>query len=293
MLMAPGVPLLWRTARGALSLDRPVVVAILNATPDSFWDGGRYASTDAAVRRAGELLEAGADIVDVGGESTRPGAAPVAGDDEVRRVVPAIEGIVRQWPHAVLSVDTVKAQVARAAIDAGAAIINDVSGLRLDPALGTVAAATHAGLILMHSRGDVATMASYELATYGDDVMGDVVSEMTATVDAARRAGVNDDALVIDPGLGFSKRSRHSVAVLAQLHRLGALGLPILVGPSRKRFIGDAAGGLPPEQRGPGTIAACVLALQAGARIFRVHDAAEVRRALDLAWAVMNAAGGD
>lgn len=290
MLMAPGVPLLWRTARGALSLDRPVVAGVLNVTPDSFWDGGRYTATEAALRQAGNLLEAGADILDVGGESTRPGAAAVTAETEIRRVGPVIEAIVRNWPHAIVSIDTVKSAVARAAIDAGAAIINDVSGLRLDPVIGTVAAETGAGLVLMHSRGDVATMASYQLADYSDDVMGDVVAELTRATDVARAAGVSDDALVVDPGLGFSKRTAHSLTVLAQLHRLAALRLPILVGPSRKRFIGEAAGGLPPGQRGPGTIAACVLALQAGARIFRVHDAADVRHALDLAWAVMNAA---
>lgn len=289
MLMAPGVPVLWRTARGAVALDRPVVVGILNVTPDSFWDGGRHQSVEAAVRRAGELLAAGAAILDVGGESTRPGAAPVDASTETRRVVPVLEAILRRWPDAVLSVDTVKADVASAALDAGAAIVNDVSALRLDPALAAVVANAGAGLILMHSRGTVETMARYELADYSPDVVGDVASELAEAAQRARDAGIPDAALVLDPGLGFAKRGEHSMVLLRELHRVVELGLPVLVGPSRKRFVGEAAGGLPPEQRLPGTLAACVIAWMAGARLFRVHDVAEVAQALALAAAVSNA----
>jgi dihydropteroate synthase len=291
MLMAPGVPVLWRTARGAVPLDRPTVVGILNVTPDSFWDGGRHDSVDGAVRHAAALLRAGADILDIGGESTRPGAAAVDTGLEVRRVVPVVEALVRRFPDVVISVDTTKAAVARAALDAGAAIINDVSALRLDADLPAVVAAAGAGLILMHSRGDVGTMARYELAQYGDDVVGDVASELRSAVDRARLAGVPDQALVLDPGLGFAKRTEHSLAVLGGLNRISDLGFPVLVGPSRKRFIGEAAGGLPPELRGAGTVAACVMALQAGARLFRVHDVEDARRALDFAGAVMAASG--
>ena len=274
----------WRTARGDVSLHRPIVVGILNVTPDSFYDGGRHAGVEAAVRHAAQLIEAGADIVDIGGESTRPGAATVDAAEELQRVVPVIEAITRNHPHTLISVDTVKGPVARAALDAGAAIINDVSGLRLDIAAGAAAANTGAGLILMHSRGTVARMARYELAEYGADVVADVARELDAAVARAHSVGVSDDTIVLDPGLGFSKRTEHSLALLAQLPRLLAAGYPVLVGPSRKRFIGEAAGhSLPVEQRLEGTIAACVIALQHGARLFRVHDVAPVRRALDFA----------
>ncbi|HWV55878.1 MAG TPA: dihydropteroate synthase [Longimicrobiales bacterium] len=279
----------WRTTRGVLPLDRPRLLGILNVTPDSFWNGGRHAGLEGAVEHAGRLLEAGADVIDVGGESTRPGASPVAVADERRRVVPVIREIVRQWPDALVSVDTVKAEIAEAAIAEGAAIINDVSGLRIDPRLGDVAARTGAGLIVMHSRGSVETMARYETANYGPDPVGDIVAELDAALTGARSAGVEDDAVVVDPGLGFSKRTEHSVAVLAHLDRIAALGRPILVGPSRKRFVGELAGGLPAEERLEGTIAACIVALLNGARLFRVHDVAAVRRALDVAEALRTA----
>jgi dihydropteroate synthase len=292
MLAAPGLPTTWRTARGALAVDRPVIAGVLNATPDSFWDGGLHQEVDAALRRAEVLLQGGATILDVGGESTRPGAEPVDADAEMRRVVPLVAALLREFPGTMISVDTVKAAVADAALSAGAAIINDVSGLRLDPHLAAVAARHDAGLILMHSRGTVATMARYELAEYTADVAGDVVSELQRAVQRARDGGVPGENLVVDPGLGFAKTTRHSLAVLGGLGRLAELRLPILVGPSRKRFIGDAAGGLPADQRLPGTIAACVLALQAGARLFRVHDVTEVNHGLQLAWAALMAAEG-
>jgi dihydropteroate synthase len=289
MLLAPAVPLEWRTARGAVRLHRPAVVGILNVTPDSFWDGGRHAGVDAALRHADLLVAEGADILDVGGESTRPGAVPVDTAAEIDRVVPVVAALSRRFPDVPLSVDTVKAAVARAVLDAGAAILNDVSGLRLDPALGDVAASAGAGLILMHSRGGTADMARYDLADYCHDCVADIQNELATAVAAARAAGVPHDAIVVDPGLGFAKRTEHSLAVLASLDRIAALGYPVLVGPSRKRFIGEAVGGLPPEERLDGTVAACVVALLRGARLFRVHDVAPVRRALDFAAAVVRA----
>ncbi|HUF51201.1 MAG TPA: dihydropteroate synthase [Longimicrobiales bacterium] len=287
MPAAPAASLMWRTARGPLHLDRPIVIGILNITPDSFWDGGRHAAVEAAVRHAAALLEAGADMIDIGGESTRPGAAPVAAGAELERVMPVLEALARAQPDALLSVDTVKGSVARAALDAGAAVLNDVSGLRLDSTVGAAAAAHGAGLILMHSRGGVDRMARYELADYGADVVADVMRELDEAVARAHAVGVHDDTIILDPGLGFSKRTEHSLALLAQLDRLTAAGYPLLVGPSRKRFIGEAAGALPAEQRLEGTIAACVIALLHGARLFRVHDVAPVRRALDFARAAL------
>jgi dihydropteroate synthase len=289
MLLAPAVPLEWRTARGVVRLDRPVVVGILNVTPDSFWDGGRHSEVDAALRHAAVLVAEGADILDVGGESTRPGARPVAAADEIDRVVPVVTALALRFPDVPLSVDTTKAAVARAALDAGADILNDVSALRFDPDVGAVAAHAGAGLILMHSRGGMADMARYELADYCHDCMADIQNEIATAVAAARAAGVPHDAIVIDPGLGFAKRTEHSLAVLANLDRIAALGFPVLVGPSRKRFIGEAVGGLPADERLEGTVAACVVALLHGARMFRVHDVAPVRRALDFTAAVIRA----
>lgn len=177
-------------------------------------------------------------------------------------------------------------EVARAALDAGAAAINDVSGLRLDPAIADSAASAGAGLILMHSRGAVAEMASYDTAVYGDDPVGEVVRELADGLARARAAGVSDDAVLIDPGLGFSKRTEHSVACLRRLDRLLELGRPVLVGPSRKRFIADLGGGATPAERLEGTIAACLFAVRQGAALLRVHDVAPVRRALDVARAL-------
>ncbi|HSJ15454.1 MAG TPA: dihydropteroate synthase [Longimicrobiales bacterium] len=276
----------WRTARTRLHLDRTRIIGILNVTPDSFWDGGRHAGVAAAVAHAGRMLEDGADLLDVGGESTRPGAAPVAAAAEIARVVPVVQALAERWPALPISVDTTKATVAEAALAAGASVINDVSGLRLDGALGGVIAAAGAGVILMHSRGDVATMAGYELAEYGADPVETVCAELAESVARARAAGIPDAAIVLDPGLGFSKRTAHSVAVLAGLERVRALGYPVLVGPSRKRFVGELAGGLGPEARLEGTIAACVAATLAGARLVRVHDVGAVHRALAVADAV-------
>lgn len=276
----------WRTARGALVLQRPLVVGILNVTPDSFWDGGRHASLEAALAHAARLVAEGADVIDVGGESTRPGARGVSAAEERARIAPVVAALARRWPALPISVDTVKAEVARAALDAGAAIINDVSGLRVDAELGRVAAELGAGLIVMHSRGAVEDMASYARADYGMDPVGEIAAELAAAAARAAAVGVAGDCIVVDPGLGFSKRTEHSVAVLAGLERIVALGYPVLIGPSRKRFIGELAGGVPPEQRLDGTIAACVVGVLRGARLLRVHDVAAVRRALAVATAV-------
>lgn len=279
----------WRTARGTLLLDRPRILGILNVTPDSFSDGGLYASVDTALARIERLLEDGADVIDVGGESTRPGAEPVAPEEERRRVVPVVREALRRWPGAILSVDTVKAGVARAALDEGAAIINDVSALSLDPDMPRVAAEFGAGVVLMHSRGGVSEMARYAMAEYGDDPVGEMVAELATAYNRARAAGIAEEAIVLDPGLGFSKRTEHSVAALAHLDRFAALGRPVLLGPSRKRFVGELAGGLPVEERGEATLAACVVGLMLGARLFRVHDVRATRRALDVAESIRTA----
>lgn len=272
----------WETARGPVALDRPVVLGILNVTPDSFSDGGRFTGVDAALAQADALLAAGASMVDVGGESTRPGReAPVPAQAELGRVLPVVEAIVRRHPELLVTVDTVKADVAEAALSAGAAAVNDVSALRLDPRMAGVVAAAGAGLVLMHSRGGILEIASYTHATYAD-VVGEVIGELRVALEAASAAGVRPDATVVDPGFGFSKTVEQNLLLLDQLAALQALGRPVLVGPSRKRFLG-AATGRALEARDQATATACALAWERGARLFRVHDVACTGDALALA----------
>lgn len=278
----------WVHALGSIALDRPVVMGILNVTPDSFSDGGRFFSTDDALARAESLVAEGADIIDVGGESTRPqGAAAVDVSEEGRRVLPVIAGLARRFPETVVSVDTVKADVAERALGEGAAIVNDVSAFRLDARMTEVCARTGAGVVLMHSRGGVSDMATFQHATYGDDVVGEVLGELLPQAEAAERAGVRREAIVLDPGIGFSKRSDHSLAMLAELPRIVDADYPVLVGVSRKRFLGEITGVREPAERVHGTTGANVMALAFGARIFRVHDVAAARHALDVAWAIL------
>jgi dihydropteroate synthase len=287
-----GAAQIWRVRGRVLALDRPLIMGILNVTPDSFSDGGRFFSLEAAITQARTLIGDGADIVDVGGESTRPqGALPVAADEEMRRVVPVIAELARMDPDVALSVDTVKSSVAAAALEAGAHIVNDVSAFRLDPCMREICAEMTAGVVLMHSRGNVSDMGTYKHASY-DDVVREVSSELRERVSVACGAGVAPESIAIDPGIGFAKRREHSLAMLAALPDLAAWGYPVVVGLSRKRFVGEIAnvreGG--PAQRLYGTLGANVAALDRGARIFRVHDVAPHRQALDVAWAVMQRA---
>jgi dihydropteroate synthase len=236
------------------------------------------------------MIADGADAIEVGGESTRPGATPVSCSDEIARVVPVIAEIAHRWPSARLAIDTVKAEVAAAAIDAGATIVNDVSALRLDPGIARICAVAGCTLVMMHSRGDVASMASYEHAAYADgDVMTAIVAELDAASKRALAAGVERARIVLDPGLGFSKRGAQSVRALAQLPRLVELGFQVMVGASRKRFIGELTGVKKPAERSAGTIGANVVALMLGATWFRVHDVLENRHALDTAAAILEA----
>lgn len=276
----------WRIAGGAVALDRPRILGILNVTPDSFSDGGRYATLDAALARAETLIEEGADLIDLGGESTGPGARAVDANAELGRILPVLREIVRRWPSVPVSVDTVKGEVARAALAEGAAAVNDVSGLRLDSTMAEVVAEANAGVIVMHSRGEVERMARYEMAEYGPDPVGEMVAELEGALERARAAGIGEANIVVDPGLGFSKRTEHSIAAVARLERFIALGHPVLLGPSRKRFVGELSGGLPAEDRLEGTLAVCVAGLLRGARLFRVHDVRAARRALDVAEAI-------
>lgn len=279
------LPLAWMTARGAIAVDRPVILGILNVTPDSFSDGGRFLSADAALARADQVLAEGAQVLDVGGESTRPGNEPVSVEVELARVLPVIDALARRHPAVPVSVDTVKAEVARAALDAGAAILNDVSALRLDPQMATVAARGGAGVILMHSRGSVSTMARLDHAEYSPDVVTGVNAELAAALSQAVAAGVVPDHVVLDPGFGFAKTAEQNLLLLDQLAGLRPLGRPILVGPSRKRFLGSVTG-RDVAERDAATAAACVLGYERGARLFRVHNVAQTRDALAVAYAV-------
>lgn len=282
----------WQLRTRRLLLDRPRILGIINVTPDSFSDGGRFFFPEAAVAHGAQLIEEGADMLDIGGESTRPqGAVPVSAAEELRRVIPVVEALREQFPDVPISVDTVKGEVAAAVIAAGAEIINDVSAFRLDPQSATICARAGVGVILMHSRGTVSDMASYDHARYGADVAGEVIAELRERVRRAEGAGIARERIALDPGIGFAKRSEHSIAVLGALPRLVAEGFPVVVGVSRKRFIGELSGGAPPAERVDGTSAANVMALAAGARIFRVHDVRAARRALDVAWAIVQSRG--
>ena len=270
-------PRRWGIARGELSLTAPVIIGILNVTPDSFSDGGRLAGVDDALRHAERLIADGCRLVDVGGESTRPGAATVSLDEELRRVIPVITAITKSG-LAPVSVDTRKAAVARAATDAGAAVVNDVTAFSFDPAMAETVARAGAGALLMHMRGTPATMDS--LATYRH-VAPEVAAELRIAVERAEQAGVARERLALDPGLGFAKTAEHNLRLLDELATIVALGYPVAVGPSRKRFLGVATG-RPVDDRDRATALACALAYERGARLFRVHDPALTREALSL-----------
>ena len=277
----------WRTRSRDLLLDRPFVFGILNVTPDSFSDGGRFQSPGAALAQVERMVAEGADGVDIGGESTRPqGARAVSSSEEIRRVAPIVRAVRLRFDPLPISVDTTKGEVLTAAVGEGADIVNDVSGFRIDPRLGEIAAAERLGVVLMHSRGSVEEMGTYRHAEY-EDVVDDVVRELVEALRRAEAAGVSRDAIVLDPGIGFAKRTEHSLRVLAELERFLSLGCPIMVGVSRKRFIGELSGVMEPQERVAGTVGANVVALMRGARLFRVHDVAPNRQALDVAWGVV------
>ncbi len=271
---------------------RPIIFGILNVTPDSFSDGGNFFSARDAIAQAMRLVADGADVIDVGGESTRPGAKPVSAAEEIRRVAPVIREIAAAG--AVVSIDTVKSEVARAALDAGATIINDVSGMRLDAEMARVAAEAESQVVLMHSRGTVAEMATYDLANYGDDPVGEIIVELMARASEVERAGVKADRVMLDPGIGFSKRGEHSLTVLREVQRFVATGYPILLGVSRKRVVAELVAAELPGNPDPKTIPNAdrdlttamlnVAAYRAGVTAFRVHDVAPNRSALDAAW---------
>ena len=269
-----------RCGSHTLDLATPVVMGIINVTPDSFSDGGKWFDPERAVDRAVQLIEEGAGIVDVGGESTRPGAQPVTVDEEIRRVVPVVNALAKRI-KAPISVDTSRPETIAAAVDAGAALINDVRALR-EPGALSAAAATRAGLCLMHMQGDPRTM---QVAPDYQDVVSDVVRFLSERIAACERAGIGRERIAIDPGIGFGKTVEHNLALLAQLSVLSELRAPILVGVSRKSIIG-AVTGRPVQERVSGGVAFTTAAVLAGASIIRVHDVAPTVDAVKVAVAL-------
>lgn len=268
---------------GTLHLgSRTQIMGILNVTPDSFSDGGQYEGVDRAVRRALELLEEGADILDIGGESTRPGSESVDSDEEMRRVLPVIERVRRLAPRALISVDTYKAEVAEAAVRAGAHMINDVWGFLKDPRMAEVAARYQVPTVLMHN----------QIGTRYTDLLGDIIGSLRQSLGIAIAAGLPLELTIIDPGVGFGKTPLQNLDLLRNLARLRTLGRPILLGTSRKSTIGKVLGGLPPEDRVEGTAATVALGIAFGADIVRVHDLRYMKRVATMTDAIVRPGHG-
>jgi len=282
-------PGIWACADRVLDLTaRPLIMGILNVTPDSFSDGGRFLQTEAAVARGLQMLEAGADILDIGGESTRPGAEPVSADEEAARVIPVIEALRVRRDDALLSVDTCKAAVARAALAAGARIVNDVSACTADPAMIEIVRAGGAGVVLMHMRGTPRTM--QDDPQY-DDVVAEVGQYLEARAAALEAGGVARERIAVDPGIGFGKTLAHNLRLLARLDTLLARGRPVVVGLSRKRFLGLLTErGV--EQRLAGSLAGLCWCVSHGVQVMRVHDVEESRDAARVVAALRRESAG-
>jgi dihydropteroate synthase len=277
--------MLWQCRDRTFHLeDRVLVMGVVNVTPDSFSDGGRYLDPEAAAQHARQLRSEGADLLDLGAESTRPGAVPVPADEQWRRLAPVLEHL--RGIDACISVDTANAAVAERALDAGAHVVNDVSALG-DPAMAGVVGAAGAGLVLMHMRG---TPADMQRAPSYQDAAGDVARLLASRLAMARAAGIPGERVALDPGIGFGKTARHNLELLARLEAITALGRPVMVGVSRKSFIGNLLD-LPVEQRLEGGLAAAAIAVFLGARIVRTHDVAATVRAARVAGALRAARG--
>jgi len=253
---------------------RTLVMGVINVTPDSFSDGGQFLAPADAVDHGLSLLDAGADILDVGGESTRPGAGEVSAGEEKARIVPVIHALAEMRPDAVLSIDTRKATVAEAAIDAGAAVVNDVSGFGFDPDMPALCAERGVYVVLMHIRGTPETMQRGEIVY--DDVVDDICDWLAERIALAVEAGVDERRIIVDPGIGFGKTVRHNLDIIRRLDEFRRLGCPVLIGTSRKRFIGELTDRAQPDERTFGTAATVALSVASGADVVRVHDVAEM-----------------
>jgi dihydropteroate synthase len=265
-------------------LNKPLIMGILNVTPDSFSDGGKYSSLNDALKQVERMLAEGVDIIDIGGESTRPGSDSVSATDQIQRVVPVITAIRQQFKSAILiSIDTTSSAVAKAALAVGANIINDVSAGQDDAAILALAAQTDVPIILMHSQGAPKTMQDNP---YYDDVVREVIEALERRIHAALKAGIKKENIAIDPGIGFGKRKQDNLDLLAHLDALVALGFPVLLGASRKRFMGALCNVTEPAELVTATAVTTALGVMAGVQIFRVHDVKENRQAADVAWAI-------
>ncbi len=265
----------------------PLIMGILNVTPDSFSDGGLFSGLNEALMHVEQMLEEGVDIIDIGGESTRPGSDPVTPEEQQNRVIPVITAIRQQLKSAILiSIDTTSSTVAKAALDAGANIINDVSGGQNDPAILTVAAQVNVPIILMHSQGTPKTMQDNP---YYEDVVAEVIDSLKGSIDVALQAGIKKENILIDPGIGFGKRKQDNLDLLAHMEQLVALGFPVLLGTSRKRFMGTICAVSEPAELVTATAVTTALGVMAGVQLFRVHDVKENRQAADVAWAIKQA----
>jgi dihydropteroate synthase len=265
-----------------LRLDRPLIMGVLNVTPDSFYDGGRYAQLDTILQHADQMISEGADLIDVGGESTRPGAPMVSVQEELDRTVPVVEALTKRFDQPV-SIDTSKSVVAREAVASGAEFVNDISGLSFDPEMSKVVAECGAGLFLMHTRGRPDQM---QADTEYDDVMCEVIAALRVGIEKAVASGVALTKISVDPGIGFGKSVEGNLEILQRLPELLGLGRPILLGTSRKSFIGKVLGHENPNDRLYGSLATIALGVAAGVRIFRVHDVAASRDVAMMTWAV-------
>jgi dihydropteroate synthase len=264
--------------------NKPLIMGILNTTPDSFSDGGQFTDIHAAMGRVEVMLDEGADILDIGGESTRPGSNPVAFDEQLQRVIPVIEMIRSRLSNGILiSIDTTSAQVAEAALNAGANLINDVSAGLNDSRILTLAAERMVPIILMHSQGTPKTMQD---KPYYQDVVQEVIVALKGRIDAAIKSGVKEENIVIDPGIGFGKRKQDNLDLLAHLDTLVTLGFPVLLGTSRKRFMGTLCAVEEPSELVTATAVTTALGVMAGVRLFRVHDVKENKQAAEVAWAI-------
>lgn len=266
----------------------PKIMGILNVTPDSFSDGGLFADPARGVARALQMIEEGADVIDIGGESTRPGAEPVSAEEEIRRVVPVI-GTIRKQSEIPISIDTMKSQVAARALEAGATMINDISAGHFDPEMIPLAAKREVPICLMHMQGEPRTM---QKNPHYDDVVAEVKTFLRERIEECLEAGITKEKIIIDPGIGFGKRLEDNLRLLKELGQFQDLGCPILIGTSRKSFIGQLTGAKV-EERLPGTLASIAIALQNGASIFRVHDVAAVRQFLNVFRIGLDGRGGD
>jgi dihydropteroate synthase len=271
----------WRNFKLDFS-EKTYIMGILNVTPDSFSDSGRYFRKSAAIKKAIRLIEDGADIIDIGGESTRPGSEPVPVAMELSRVVPVIEMLSKE-SRIPISIDTYKSEVAKRSLDAGASMVNDISGLRADPEMAAVVSRYKVPVVIMHIKGAPKNMQKNPVYKA---LIPEMMDYLKGSIDIAIKSGIKEDKIVIDPGIGFGKTFEHNLEIIHNLHKFTVLEKPLLIGPSRKAFIGKILGGVPPEDRLEGTAAAVAISIMNGANIIRVHDVKEMVRVAKIADAV-------